>query len=174
MEKKPKVLIIMGSASDFRIMKKAVLVCRKFEVPYRTKVTSAHRTPDRVKKIVIEAEEDGVQAIVAGAGRAAHLAGMAAAHAIVPVIGVPISSGELKGLDALLSTVQMPEGVPVATVAIDEAGNAALIAIKMLALHDKSLCLKLMSHRAEMVAKVEKDSDRVEDFSIGPLGDGLA
>ena len=138
-----RVAIVMGSESDRSIMEKAARILDEAGVDYDTVVLSAHRTPKRLREYVKALEERGVQVVIAGAGWAAHLAGFIASHTCLPVIGVPISSSPLKGLDALFSTVQMPPGVPVATVAVDCAQNAAWLAIRILALRDASLTLFL-------------------------------
>jgi len=138
-----QVAIVMGSESDRSIMESASRVLDEAGVGYDTIVLSAHRTPERLREYVTALEERGVQVVIAGAGWAAHLAGFIASYTLLPVIGVPISSSPLKGLDALFSTVQMPPGVPVATVAVDCAQNAACLAIRILALQDSSLTLFL-------------------------------
>jgi len=138
-----QVAIVMGSESDRSIMENASRVLDEAGVGYDTIVLSAHRTPERLREYVTALEERGVQVVIAGAGWAAHLAGFVASYTPLPVIGVPISSSPLKGLDALFSTVQMPPGVPVATVAVDCAQNAAWLAIRILALQDSSLTLFL-------------------------------
>ena len=150
-----KVGIIMGSTSDYETMKHARDILEEFEVPCEVQVVSAHRTPVQMMEYGQEAKERGLQVIIAGAGGAAHLPGMIAAHTVLPVIGVPVKSKALNGLDSLLSIVQMPGGVPVATVAIGEAGakNAALLAISMLALNDYSLNEKLENYRKTMEEK---------------------
>ncbi len=164
-EENPLVLIVMGSASDLASMKKCVKVFKDFEVPYEMTVASAHRSPERAMRIAREARARGVKVIIAAAGLAAHLAGAMAAHSTLPVIGVPMESGPLKGLDALLSTVQMPPGVPVATVAIGDVGarNAAHLAIRILALTDESLAEKLAWNVKEMAEMVEKTAFEIED-----------
>ncbi|MDQ6950041.1 MAG: 5-(carboxyamino)imidazole ribonucleotide mutase [Mariprofundales bacterium] len=149
-----KVLILIGSASDRSIMAKAEAELAAFGVDYRLQVRSAHRTPTETVAAVQEAEADGCQVFICGAGMAAHLAGAVAAHTSKPVIGVPISSGALGGTDALYSTVMMPPGMPVATVAIDGSRNAALLAIQILALNDPDLTKKLCQMRREAAEKV--------------------
>jgi phosphoribosylaminoimidazole carboxylase PurE protein len=145
------VLILMGSTSDEAVMEEAAETLKTFGVPFRVTVASAHRSPERVRNLVEEAEKDGCKVFIAGAGWAAHLAGVVASLTVRPVIGVPISSSPLQGLDSLLSTVQMPGGVPVATMAIGKGGakNAALMAISILALDDDGLKEKLVVHRRE-------------------------
>lgn len=155
--KKPLVGVVMGSNSDWKIMQHAVDVLSEFGVPHEAKVVSAHRTPDLLYQYAETARPRGLQCIIAGAGGAAHLPGMLAAKTTVPVLGVPVTSRALKGLDSLLSIVQMPKGVPVATFAIGEAGaaNAALYAVAMLANHDDALARKLEKFRKQQVAKVK-------------------
>ena len=151
-----KVLILMGSKSDAEVMSEASRVLDTLGIPSTTTVSSAHRSPARTRKIVREAEEKGCLVIIAGAGMAAHLAGVVAAETVLPVIGVPLASSPLAGLDALLSTAQMPGGVPVATMAIGKAGaqNAAYLAAQILALADAKLGKKLRQRRREMAEAV--------------------
>jgi phosphoribosylaminoimidazole carboxylase PurE protein len=160
----PVVGILMGSDSDLPTMQETAKILQDFEVPFEIRVCSAHRTPDRVARYAREAEARGLQVLVAGAGGAAHLAGVLAAHVTLPVIGVPMDSGPLGGLDALLSTVQMPGGVPVATVAIGRAGarNAGLLAIQILALRDSRLKGKLDEYRNRMAAEVAAKDRQVQ------------
>jgi len=150
--------IVMGSTSDWETMKAAAKVLEEFGVPYEAKAMSAHRTPQLVAEWATGAAKRGLKAIIAGAGGAAHLAGVVAAHTTLPVLGVPMPSKHLQGLDSLLSTVQMPKGVPVATFAIGEAGaaNAALFAVAMLALTDSTLLKKLTEFRAKQAEAVKK------------------
>jgi len=150
--------IVMGSTSDWETMKAAAKMLKEFGVAFEAKAMSAHRSPRAVVKWVESAPKRGVKAIIAAAGGAAHLAGVVAAHTTLPVLGVPMPSQHLKGLDSLLSTVQMPRGVPVATFAIGEAGaaNAALFAVAILALTDKSLAKKLLRFREKQTAAVLK------------------
>ena len=153
-----KVGIIMGSDSDLPIVSKAADTLRELGVPFEAHVFSAHRTPDEAKAFAASAAENGFGVLIAAAGKAAHLAGAIAANTVLPVIGIPIKSSTLDGLDALLSTVQMPSGIPVATVAIDGAQNAALLAAQILALSDRALGEKLKALRASAREKVlEKD-----------------
>ena len=147
---KPIVGIIMGSDSDLPVMQDAAKELEKFGVPYEITVVSAHRTPDRAREYARSAAERDLRVIIAAAGGAAHLAGMTAAMTTLPVIGVPIKSDALNGIDALYSTVQMPPGVPVATVAINGAKNAAILAVQILAVHDENLRGKLMQYKKEM------------------------
>lgn len=158
-----KVAIIMGSDSDLPVVEKAVTTLEKFAVPFEVHVYSAHRTPDEVKTFTLNARGNGFGAVIAAAGKAAHLAGAIAAMTTLPVIGIPIKSSTLDGLDALLSTVQMPSGIPVATVAIDGAENAALLAIQMLAIEDKSLAEALMNMRIKSAAKVLEKNKKIEE-----------
>ena len=155
-----KVGIIMGSDSDLPIVSKAIDTLKTYGVPFEVHVYSAHRTPVEAKEFSSSARENGFGAIIAAAGMAAHLAGAIAANTTLPVIGIPVQSKNLGGMDALLSTVQMPSGIPVATVAIDGAANAALLAIQILAVEDKTLADKLDAARAEsaktVLAKNEK------------------
>ena len=155
---KAAVGIVMGSASDWDTMKAAAKMLEEFGVACETKAMSAHRTPDLVAEWARGAAQRGMKAIIAGAGGAAHLAGVVAAHTTLPVLGVPMLSQHLKGLDSLLSTVQMPRGIPVATFAIGEAGaaNAALFAIAMLALSDRNLASKLAEFRTKQSEAVKK------------------
>jgi 5-(carboxyamino)imidazole ribonucleotide mutase len=145
MSEKSRVLILYGSESDRSTMEETARVLEGFGVPHRLEAASAHRSPDRVRDLVRDAPGQGIQVIIAAAGMANHLAGAAAAHTTLPVIGVPLAGSALGGVDALYSTVQMPAGVPVATVAIGSAGakNAAVLAVQILALSDRSLALKL-------------------------------
>lgn len=151
-ETKARVVILMGSASDAETMKGTTETLKSFGVPYTARVLSAHRTPREAAEFVESAKENGVEVVICAAGGAAHLAGVAAAHTDLPVIGVPIESKSLKGLDSLLSTVQMPAGVPVGTVAIGSAGakNAALFAVRILALSDKRLAEAITAHKKKM------------------------
>lgn len=156
-----KVGIIMGSDSDLPVVKKAIDTLRDFDVPFEVHVYSAHRTPNEARDFAVNARANGFGAIIAAAGMAAHLAGAIAAGTTLPVIGIPIKSAQLGGVDALLSTVQMPSGIPVATVAIDGASNAALLAIQILAVEDVSLAAKLDQKRAADAAKVLKKNEDV-------------
>ena len=155
-----KVIIVMGSDSDLPVMDGAAQTLNEFGVPFEVRVISAHRTPKAAESLAKTAREDGAGAIIAAAGKAAHLAGVLAAGTTLPVIGVPIKSSTLDGLDSLLSTVQMPPGVPVATVAIDGAKNAALLAVQILAVSDLALAEKLEAYKGAMADKVmEKDAE---------------
>lgn len=161
----PLVGVVMGSDSDWPTMEKAIVVLEEFGVPYEAKVVSAHRTPDLLTDYAKSARGRGLRCIIAGAGGAAHLPGMVAAMTILPVLGVPVQSRALKGMDSLLSIVQMPKGIPVATFAIGEAGagNAALYAVALLAGTDEGLSEKLENFRAEQ-------RDRVLGLSLPPRG----
>ena len=153
-----KVGIIMGSDSDLPVVEKAVEQLRTLEIPYEAHIYSAHRTPEETRGFAVDAEENGFGVLIAFAGKAAHLAGSIAAASILPVIGVPVKSSTLDGLDALLSTVQMPSGIPVATVAIDGAANAAILAAQILATEDDDLRERLKDQRRAASDKVlEKD-----------------
>jgi len=162
--KKIQVGIIMGSDSDLKIMEKAAEVLKEFGIPYFLTVASAHRTPERVARLAHRAEAEDWKVLIAGAGMAAHLAGFLAAHTVIPVVGVPIDSSSLNGLDSLLSTVQMPGGIPVATMGIGAAGakNAGLFAVKMLATHDEALRRKLHHYREKMAQELNEKASRVE------------
>jgi len=158
------VSIVIGSKSDYEVMKECEVTLEKFGVPYELIISSAHRSPERTKKYIAEAEEKGARVFIAAAGMAAHLAGALAGATTKPVIGVPMASGELRGEDALLSTVMMPAGMPVGTVAIGKAGavNAAYMAIQILALTDDELRVKLQEDRVSKAKKVELDSKEIE------------
>ena len=159
-----KVAVIMGSDSDLPVVEKAIGKLKEYGVPYEVHVYSAHRTPVQAAEFSRTAQEKGFGAIIAAAGKAAHLAGALAANTTLPVIGIPVKSSTLDGLDALLSTVQMPTGIPVATVAIDGAANAALLAIQILAVSDEGLSAKLKAARAAEANKVlEKNAGREAD-----------
>jgi len=157
-----KVAIIMGSDSDLPVVEKAITTLDDFGVPYEVHVYSAHRTPVEARDFTVNARERGFGAIIAAAGKAAHLAGAIAANTTLPVIGIPVKSSTLDGLDALLSTVQMPSGMPVATVAIDGAANAALLAVQILAVSDDELASKLASSRAQATAQVLSKNAAIE------------
>lgn len=157
-----KVLIITGSDSDLPLMREAGKVLEKFGVEYELTVSSAHRSPDRTEKLIKKAEQNGVKVIIAGAGMAAHLAGVIAARFPLPVIGVPLQSGVLGGIDALLSTMQMPSGIPVATVAINGAKNAGILAVQILATSDKNLEEKLIEYKNKLAAGAEEKAKKLE------------
>jgi 5-(carboxyamino)imidazole ribonucleotide mutase len=152
----PVVGVIMGSSSDWEVMKHAADILNEFNVPYEAEVVSAHRTPDRMFEYAETAVKRGLKCIIAGAGGAAHLPGMIAAKTILPVLGVPVTSRQLKGLDSLLSIVQMPKGIPVATFAIGDSGasNAALFAVALLAVEDTKLATRLAAFRETQAATV--------------------
>jgi len=154
----PQILIIMGSDSDLQVMEEAAGVLRKFSIVFEMRISSAHRSPARTMAMAAEAAGRGIKVIIAGAGMAAHLAGVVAAKTILPVIGVPMPGGALNGVDALYSTVQMPGGIPVATMAIGKAGarNAGLFAVQILALCDERLAGALTDYRREMEDEVER------------------
>ena len=154
-----KVAVIMGSKSDLPQLEKTLQILGDFGVEAVPRVMSAHRTPEMASEFASNAEKEGFGVIIAAAGKAAHLAGVLAAHTILPVIGLPIKSSTMDGLDSLLSTVQMPEGIPVATVAINGGGNAALLAIQILSLSNENLKQKLRQYKIDMVAKV-MEADR--------------
>lgn len=157
-----KVAVIMGSDSDFPVVKGCVKTLKSFGVPVEVRVLSAHRTPEEAAEFSRSARDKGFGVIIAAAGKAAHLAGVLAAHTTLPVIGIPIKSSTLDGLDALLATVQMPKGIPVATVAIDGADNAAFLAIQMLALSDEVLAEKLAEYKVKMTAEVMEKNDKLQ------------
>ena len=158
-----KVGIIMGSDSDLPVMRAAGDILSQLEVPFEMTIVSAHRTPDRLYEYAGNAEGRGLRVIIAGAGGAAHLPGMAASLSVLPVIGVPISATRFEGEDALLSIVQMPAGVPVATVAIDNATNAGILAAQMLATGDDALRQRLAEYKAALSAKVQDKARQLED-----------
>ncbi|MDA8156583.1 MAG: 5-(carboxyamino)imidazole ribonucleotide mutase [Actinomycetota bacterium] len=168
---KYKVLIVMGSDSDLPVMEACASTLAAFGVTSRVTIASAHRSPDLVEELVIQAEREGAQVIVAGAGAAAHLAGVIASKTILPVIGVPLEGSPLKGFDALLSTVQMPPGVPVATMAVGKAGakNAAIFAVQILARSDKALDRKLRQHKKDIACEVRAKAGAL---ATGPLKTG--
>ena len=158
-----KVGIVMGSDSDLPVIQKATDTLKKFDIPYEVHVYSAHRTPEEARSFAVNARANGFGVIIAAAGMAAHLAGAIAANTTLPVIGIPCKSGNLDGIDALLSTVQMPSGIPVATVAIGGGGNAALLSAQILAVEDKDLAAKLdEKRRSDAQAVLEKDAGIAE------------
>jgi 5-(carboxyamino)imidazole ribonucleotide mutase len=152
----------MGSDSDFETLRPAFSTLSEFGVEYEAHVISAHRTPERASRFAADAKANGFGVIIAAAGKAAHLAGVLAAHTTLPVIGIPIKSSTLDGLDALLSTVQMPAGVPVATVAIDGAANAALLAVQILALADETLAAKLDEHKKKLALETLRKDEALQ------------
>lgn len=159
---KPLVAIIMGSDSDLPIMQEAAYILEEFAIPFEITIVSAHRTPDRMYSYAKSAEEKGIKVIIAGAGGAAHLPGMTASLTSLPVIGVPIKGKNLDGLDSLLSIVQMPPNIPVATMSINGARNAGLMAIKILASSDKKLLKKLDDFRESINSLITKKADKLE------------
>ncbi len=160
-----KVAVIMGSDSDFPVVQNAVKKLKAFEIPYEVHVMSAHRTPEAAADFAKQAAENGFGVIIAAAGKAAHLGGVLAAHTILPVIGIPIKSSALDGMDALLSTVQMPPGIPVATVGIDGAANAAILAAQILALSDPALAEDLQKMKTDMAEGVRKKDAAVQKMA---------
>ena len=166
---KPQVSIVMGSDSDLEIMREAAKALDEFGIAYEIDVTSAHRSPDRTADFARQAADRGIRVIIAGAGGAAHLAGVIAAHTTLPVIGVPIPSSALQGMDSLLATVQMPAGIPVATVAIGKPGatNAGILAAQMIALADASVAKKLAAHKEKLAQGVEEKSRKLKGSQAG-------
>ena len=164
-EQHPLIGIVMGSESDWPVMEGGARILMEFGVPFETRVLSAHRTPDTAKTYAEEAHTRGIKVLIAGAGMAAHLAGVLAGCSSLPVIGVPIASGALQGIDALLATVQMPSGVPVATVAIGGSKNAAVLAIQILATGDNDLHKKMAAYKKEMARKVQSMDARVQELA---------
>ena len=166
MAKQKEIALIMGSKSDLPLMEGAFKVLDEFGVGYAAHVMSAHRTPERAAEFAATARDKGFKVIVCAAGMAAHLAGVMAAHTILPVLGIPVASEPFQGLDALLATVQMPPGIPVGTVTTGKAGakNAALLAIAILALSDKALAEKLKEFRAKQTAQVEAADAELQDL----------
>ena len=162
---KPWVSIVMGSDSDLEIMREAGKALDDFGIAYEMDVTSAHRSPDRSAEFAKKAADRGIRVIIAGAGGAAHLAGVIAAHTILPVIGVPIPSTSLNGMDSLLSTVQMPPGIPVATVSIGKWGatNAGILAAQMIALADAAVAKKMHAHKEKLARGVEEKSKKLRE-----------
>ena len=158
-----KVAVIMGSDSDFPVVSAAVKRLKSWDIPVEVHVMSAHRTPEKAAAFSAGAKENGFGVIIAAAGKAAHLAGVLAAHTTLPVIGIPVKSSTLDGLDALLSTVQMPKGIPVATVAIDGADNAAYLAIQMLAIEDAALAQKLSDYKQEMERQILEKNAKLQE-----------
>jgi len=161
----PAVLIIMGSESDLPVVHPAATTLQELSIPYEVHIASAHRTPDRAAALAREARDRGVRVIIAAAGAAAHLAGVLAAHTTLPVIGIPVASGSLGGLDALLATAQMPSGVPVATVAINSARNAALLAAQILGTADPQVAERLARMRQQMADQVAAASQQLQGKS---------
>jgi len=164
----PLVGIVMGSDSDLPVMKETETILNQFQVPYEVTLSSAHRSPDRTIRYAKSAEERGLQVIIVGAGAAAHLAGVIASETVLPVIGIPIDSSPLKGMDSLLSTVQMPGGIPVATMAIGRAGarNAAILAVQILALKFPQMREALKGYKKRLAQEVEK---KAREIGKGPI-----
>jgi len=160
------ILILMGSDSDWEVMSEAATLLERFGVNHDARVSSAHRTPDRTLQIVREAEKRGCKVIIAGAGAAAHLAGAVAGHTLLPVIGIPLNATSLQGIDALLATVQMPAGIPVASMAIGKAGatNAALFALQILASSSPEIARQLADYRRKMAQEVESKDERLQEY----------
>ncbi|MFQ5443251.1 MAG: 5-(carboxyamino)imidazole ribonucleotide mutase [Nitrospinales bacterium] len=161
---KPVVGILMGSDSDYSIMEETIDILNHFDVPHEVNVSSAHRSPERTQKYVREAKKRGIKVLIAGAGGAAHLAGVLAAETVLPVIGVPIASSSLLGLDSLLSTAQMPSGIPVATMATGKAGakNAGILAVQILALGNPRLSQKLLKYKKDLAKQVEEKDRKLK------------
>lgn len=160
-----KVAFFIGSESDLDVIKGALSIFKEFEVPFTLEVTSAHRSPERTKRLIKESEDQGAEVFICAAGKAAHLAGVVASHTAYPVIGIPIGGSDLDGLDALLSTVQMPKGVPVACMGIGKHGaiNAALLAVQILSLKDESLREKYARYKIRMAESIEASSNKVKE-----------
>ena len=160
-----KVLVVMGSDSDWKVMSAAAETLRSYDVDIDVQVASAHRVPDKVSEMSAKARENGFSVIIAGAGAAAHLAGVLASKTTLPVIGVPLSGTALQGVDALYATVQMPSGIPVATVAIDGARNAALLAIQILAVSDERLAARLAGDKQDLYTQIEEKNQKVRELA---------
>lgn len=159
------IAIFIGSDSDYDVVKEALEILKNFQATFSLEMTSAHRSPERTLKLIREAEKKGARVMIAVAGKAAHLAGFVASHTILPVIGVPVESTSLNGFDALLSTVQMPKGVPVATMGLGKSGavNAALLAVQILSLKEISLAEKMKEYRKDMASQVESKSRKIKE-----------
>jgi len=162
MNKQPKAAVIMGSDSDFPVVKKCITMLKKFGIEADVNILSAHRTPEAAAKFAKEAKANGIDVIIAAAGKAAHLAGVLAAHTTLPVIGIPMKSSTMDGLDSLLSVVQMPKGIPVATVAIDGAENAGILAAQMLALKYEEIGSLLETFKADMEEEVMQKNEKIK------------
>ncbi|MDJ0680588.1 MAG: 5-(carboxyamino)imidazole ribonucleotide mutase [Xenococcaceae cyanobacterium MO_167.B52] len=163
-ETKPVIGIIMGSDSDLPTMQAAIAVCEEFEINYEVKILSAHRTPERMASYAQNADTRGIKVIIAGAGGAAHLPGMVASLTPLPVIGVPVVTRNLQGIDSLYSIVQMPRGIPVATVAIGNAQNAGLLAIQILGSHNREILQKVKEYRQKLAQMVSDKQDQLDDL----------
>lgn len=166
----PQIGILIGSESDLPVVRQAFEVLKELGVPFEATIASAHRTPERVAQYAATAEQRGLRVLIAAAGSAAHLAGVVAAHTLLPVIGVPLKGGAAGGLDALLATAQMPRGVPVATVALDGAANAALLAVRILAIHDPALRERLDAYRRRLQDRVAEADARLQ-AELAAVGD---
>jgi 5-(carboxyamino)imidazole ribonucleotide mutase len=164
MKNQTQVSIIMGSDSDLPTMQGAIAICQQFAIPYEVAIISAHRTPDRMVEFAKTAHTRGIKVIIAGAGGAAHLPGMVAALSPLPVIGVPVATRQLSGVDSLYSIVQMPKGIPVATVAIGNADNAGLLAVQILASHDPELLEKVIAYRRSLADMVIEKQEKLEEL----------
>jgi 5-(carboxyamino)imidazole ribonucleotide mutase len=164
MNAQQKVAVVMGSDSDFAVAKKCIIILKEFGVEYEVLVCSAHRTPDKASGYAKAAEERGIGVIIAAAGKAAHLPGIMAAYAPVPVIGIPVKSSTMDGLDSLLSIVQMPTGVPVASVAIDGAENAALLALQILSISNRELSKKIKEYKKKLALDVEEKNMKLKEI----------
>jgi 5-(carboxyamino)imidazole ribonucleotide mutase len=160
----PQVSIIMGSDSDLPTMQGAIAICQKFEISHEVAIISAHRTPERMVEFAKAAHTRGIKVIIAGAGGAAHLPGMVAALSPLPVIGVPVSTRQLSGVDSLYSIVQMPKGIPVATVAIGNADNAGLLAVQILASHNPDLLQQVITYRQSLAEMVMEKQDKLDEL----------
>jgi 5-(carboxyamino)imidazole ribonucleotide mutase len=164
MKNQTQISIIMGSDSDLPTMQGAIAICQQFAIPYEVAIISAHRTPDRMVEFAKTAHTRGIKVIIAGAGGAAHLPGMVAALSPLPVIGVPVTTRQLSGVDSLYSIVQMPKGIPVATVAIGNADNAGLLAVQILATHDPDLLEKVIDYRRSLANMVIEKQEKLEEL----------
>jgi 5-(carboxyamino)imidazole ribonucleotide mutase len=164
MKNQTQISIIMGSDSDLPTMQGAIAICQQFSIPYEVAIISAHRTPDRMVEFAKNAHTRGIKVIIAGAGGAAHLPGMVAALSPLPVIGVPVTTRQLNGVDSLYSIVQMPKGIPVATVAIGNADNAGLLAVQILATHDPELLEKVIDYRRSLADMVIEKQEKLEEL----------
>jgi phosphoribosylaminoimidazole carboxylase PurE protein len=171
-DEKPVVGVVMGSDSDLGVMRQAIEALREFEIPYEVLICSAHRSPDRASIYASSAVERGLMVIICGAGWAAHLAGVMAAATVIPVIGVPLASSPLGGLDSLLATAQMPSGVPVATMALDGARNAAILAVQILALSDRELGDKLVKYKNKLADGVTEKNRKLATLLGGAFRNG--
>jgi 5-(carboxyamino)imidazole ribonucleotide mutase len=164
MQNQPQVSIIMGSDSDLPTMQGAIAICQKFKISHEVAIISAHRTPERMVEFAKTAHTRGIKVIIAGAGGAAHLPGMVAALSPLPVIGVPVSTRQLSGVDSLYSIVQMPKGIPVATVAIGNADNAGLLAVQILASHNPDLRQQVITYRQSLAEMVMEKQDKLDEL----------